>query len=452
VSLRARVALAVAVVVAVVVTVVGVSVYQSTRDELFSQIDHDLTTRAAQVSRQPRGFARPGPDRFQRGSRVGRNDPFGGIVAFDVLARIVDSDANVILTLGPTFGIEPDPAVLLAAVSGPVITTQRGSAGAIRTVTVPAPGGNFVELARPLSETESVLGAMRSRILLIGLLATTAAALAAWFIARRTVRPITRLTEAAERVAATGDLAHPVDGAGGDEVGRLAGSFNGMLEALSESRRQQRRLVMDASHELRTPLTSLRTNVDVLGRGRDLTPEQHRAVVSDIDAELGELTELVTELVDLASDLRDDEDLQLVSLAELAGPVAERTQRRTGRAIEVRVLRSEVVEGRPEALSRAIRNLIDNAAKFSPDRSAVVVEVDGGAVTVHDSGPGIPLGERVRVFDRFHRVESTRSMPGSGLGLAIVRQVAESHGGRVAAGDSPLGGAAVGFEIPTVDP
>jgi len=451
VSLRARVALVVAVVVAIVVSVVGVSVYQSTRDELFNQIDHDLTTRAVQVSRQPRGFARPGPDRFQPGSRVGRNDPFGGIVAFDVLARIVDANASVILTLGPAFGTDPDPAVLIEAVSGPVITTQRGIAGTIRTITVPAPGGNFVELARPLGETESVLSAMRTRILVIGLLATAAAALGAWFISRRTIRPITKLTEAAERVASTGDLAHPVDEAGGDEVGRLASSFNGMLEALLESRRQQHRLVMDASHELRTPLTSLRTNVDVLGGGRELTPEQHQAVVSDIDTELGELTELVSELVELASDLRDDEALQPTLLVDLARPVAERTQRRTGRNIEVRVVRSAVVEGRPEALSRAIRNLVDNAAKFSPDGSDLLVEIDGGAVTVHDSGPGIALAERDRVFDRFHRIESTRATPGSGLGLSIVRQVAESHGGHVDVGDSPLGGAAVGFKIPTVD-
>jgi len=451
VSLRARVTLAVAVVVAVVVAIVGLSVYRSTRDELFGQIDRNLMTRAEQVSRQPRGFARPGPGRFQPGNHIRRNDPFGSIVGFDVLARIIDAEGNVVLALGPGFGTEPDPAVLLEAVAGPVLGTDRGSAGSIRTVIVSAPGGNFVELGRPLGETESVLSAMRARILLIGLLATAAAALAAWFIARRTVRPITQLTEAAERVAATGDLAHPVDQAGGDEVGRLAASFNGMLEALSESRLQQRRLVMDASHELRTPLTSLRTNVDVLGGGRDLTPEQHRAVVSDLDAELGELTDLVTELVDLASDLRDDEAGQPVRLDELAAPVVERTRRRTGRPIELQVVRSAVVEGRPEALSRAIRNLIDNAAKFSPAGSEVVVEVDGGSVTVHDSGPGIPAAQSSRVFDRFHRVESTRMLPGSGLGLSIVRQVAESHGGQVAAGESPMGGAAVGFTIPTVD-
>lgn len=450
-NLRTRVTVAVALVVAVVVSVVGVSVYRSTRDELYSQIDRDLMTRAEQVLNQPRGFARPGTGRFQPGVRVGRSDPFGGIVSFDVLARILDADGNVVLSLGPDFGTQPDPAVLLDAVTEPVIATEHGSAGSLRTIIVSAPGGNFVEMARTLTETESVLSTVQNRIFVIGLLAILAAALAAWFIARRTVRPITQLTEAAERVAATGDLAHPVDHAGGDEVGRLANSFNEMLEALAGSRRQQRRLVMDASHELRTPLTSLRTNVDVLGGAHDLTVDQHRAVVSDIDAELGELTDLVTELVDLAADLRDDEEVQLIHLADLVGPVVGRTERRTGRRIEVRVLRSAVIEGQPEALSRAIRNLLDNAAKFSPEGSDVIVDVDGGSITVHDSGPGIPADEQHKVFDRFHRVESTRTMPGSGLGLSIVRQVAESHGGTVTAADSPLGGASVGFSVPTLD-
>ena len=450
-SLRARVAIAVAVVVAIVVAAVGLSVYRSTRDELYSQIDRDLMTRAQQVLRQPRGFTRPALGRFQPGGGVGRNDPFGGIVSFDVLARIIDSDGNVVLTLGPDFGTQPDPADLLAAASGPVISTERGAAGSLRTVLVPAAGGNFVEMARSLNETNSVLSTMQTRIFVIGLLATLAAAFAAWFIARRTVRPITQLTEAAERVANTGDLAQPVDHAGGDEVGRLADSFNDMLEALAGSRRQQRRLVMDASHELRTPLTSIRTNVDVLGGARELSAQQHEAVVADIDAELGELTELVSELVDLASDLRDDEEIQLIQLAELVEPVVRRTERRTRRKIEVRVLNPAVVEGRPEALSRAMRNLIDNAAKFSPEGTDVLVELDGGRITVHDSGPGIPAGEHEKVFDRFHRVESTRAMPGSGLGLSIVRQIVESHGGTVEASDSRLGGAAVGFTVPTLD-
>jgi two-component system sensor histidine kinase MprB len=110
------------------------------------------------------------------------------------------------------------------------------------------------------------------------------------------------------------------------------------------------------------------------------------------------------------------------------------------------------VEVRPEAMSRAVRNLLENAAKFAPADSPIRVVVDGGKVTVHDAGSGIPERERLAVFDRFYRVESTRAMPGSGLGLAIVKQVAEQHDGRAYAEASPDGGAAVSIEIPTVPP
>ena len=101
-------------------------------------------------------------------------------------------------------------------------------------------------------------------------------------------------------------------------------------------------------------------------------------------------------------------------------------------------------------MARAVRNLVDNAVKFSTG-GAVEVVVDGGSVTVHDAGPGVPEADRERIFERFHRLEADRDQPGSGLGLAIVRHVAEAHGGTVLVGDSPLGGAAVGLRIPEID-
>jgi two-component system, OmpR family, sensor histidine kinase MprB len=309
-----------------------------------------------------------------------------------------------------------------------------------------------VQFARPLDEVDAVLSQLRTRTVLIGLAAIVGAGVLAWFLAGRTVRPIRDLTQATEHVAATGDLERGVESSSStSEVGRLSASFAAMLDALSASRRQQRQLVMDASHELRTPLTSLRTNVDVLRRGHELSPEDRSALVDDLDAELGELSDLFAELVDLATDVRDDEDLAPLTLAEVAEPVVERAIRRTERVIELEKGRTIVLEGRPDALARAIRNLIDNAAKFSPAGTPIRVEITGGRLAVHDQGPGIAEDEREAVFERFHRVESNRSLPGSGLGLAIVRQVAEAHGGSVFVEDSPDGGAAVGFRLPTVD-
>ena len=203
--------------------------------------------------------------------------------------------------------------------------------------------------------------------------------------------------------------------------------------------------------ELRTPLASLQTNIDVLRSERDIPEESASGDRRRHPCRNRRTRDLVAELVDLATDVRTDEDLAPVELAELAALIVERQARRTERTIELDVRLRAVVEARPQAVSRAIRNLVENATKFSPDATSITVIVDGGAVTVLDAGPGIPEADRSRIFDRFHRVEATRTMPGSGLGLSIVKQVAEAHGGSVSATEAPGGGAAVGFVLPTVD-
>lgn len=459
-SLRFRIAAVVAAVVAVVVVAVGVTVHRSTERALIDEIDDDLVGRvrppADDGERAPRFALERFRDLTQRDAfRAGaRTDPFGAVVGFDALARVIDAEGNVRGELAGEFDAPTDPDLIAAAQDGPVLTDGMVGGERARVVSFALPGGAVVQLARPLDEVEAVLDSLRDRTIVVGAVAIAAAALAAWVIATATARPIRRLTDAAEYVAETGDLSRPVDGAGAsDEVGRLATSFTTMLDALAHSRRQQHRLVMDASHELRTPLTSLRTNVDVLRRGHSLeklSEADRDALLDDVDLELTELSDLVSELVELATDVESEEAVVPLTLAELAEPVAERARRRTGRTIEIDVGRSVVLEGRAEALSRAIRNLVDNAAKFSPDATTIRIEIDGGSLTVHDAGPGIPESEHTLVFERFHRVEATRTMPGSGLGLAIVRHVVEAHGGSVAAGRSPDGGAAVGFTLPTV--
>ncbi len=466
-TLRVRIVAVVAVVVAAVVLVVGVLVHRSTESSLVGEIDSDLVERA-EALRPDRVSGRPISDedleRLQQfegaapllGERLrgGRTDPFGRTVGFDVLARVLDESGAVRLVLDAEFEAATDADLLARARVGPVLTDGTSAGDAVRVVTTALPNLGFVQYARSLEEVDSVLASLRARTLVIGLSAIVGAGLVAWFLAGRTVRPIVELTDATEYVARTGDLERGVVTAAsgtGDEVGRLSASFTSMLDALSASRRQQRRLVMDASHELRTPLTSLRTNVDVLRRGHVLSADQRDEVVADLDAELGELSDLVSELVDLATDMRENEDVAPLTLVEVAGPVVERARRRTNRPIEIVTVREVVLEGRPEAIGRGVRNLIDNAAKFSPAGTPIRVLIDGGRLTVHDQGPGVPEGERERIFDRFHRVESSRTLPGSGLGLAIVRQVADAHGGSVFADDSPDGGAAIGFVLPTVD-
>ena len=463
-TLRLRVALLVAAVVTVAVAAVGWSAVRSARAELTEEVDHDLLERAALVIAEPRGEHWSGglhEDDRGIGSLL-REDPLGSLVSLDAYARVIVTDLDagaggvvrggeVILTLDDDIGTVPDVSRLeRARRAGLVLETVRVNGLRLRLMTVAADDGVFVQVARPLEEVENAVEDLRREVLMFGLLAVAAAAAGAWFLAGRTVRPIMRLTETAEQIAETGDVDREVAGSGAGEVGRLARSFRTMLAALSASRRQQHRLVMDASHELRTPLTSLRTNVDLLRRTDELSPQDRAAALTDVDVELNELTDLVAELVDLAADVRADEEPQLIEMADIVEPVVQRARRRSGRDITARVDRSVPVEARPEALTRAVRNLVDNAVKFSDDGPIEVV-LDGGAVTVHDAGPGVPEADRERIFERFYRLEADRDRPGSGLGLAIVRQVVEAHGGAVSVGASPLGGAAVGLRIPEID-
>jgi two-component system sensor histidine kinase MprB len=233
-----------------------------------------------------------------------------------------------------------------------------------------------------------------------------------------------------------------------DEIGRLAVSFRSMLDALEASRQQQHRLIHDAGHEMRTPLTSMRANVALLERAVDLPADERAEVLAAIGSELVELSSLFDEMIELATDQRDDELASApLDLDHVVRNVAATWHRRSDRPITVESS-SSMVMGDSAMLERALTNLVNNADKFSPPGTPIEIVASEGSVSVRDSGPGIPLEERPRIFDRFYRTEATRSMPGSGLGLSIVAQVVERHGGEVWVSDSPSGGADIGFRLP----
>jgi two-component system sensor histidine kinase MprB len=287
-----------------------------------------------------------------------------------------------------------------------------------------------------------VLDALRVRYALLVLAVTTLAAAAGWAIARRTTQPVLALTEVTERIAAEGRLDLDVPTSGGDEVGRLARSFSGMLDALRRSRSQQQRLVEDAGHELRTPLTSLRTNVDTLRRHPELDGAARDELLDDLDSELRELTSLTNELVGLAADSGVEEPVQQVDLATIAARSAARLHRRTGREVVVDTTATPLV-GQPRQLARLVDNLLENAAKFSPDGAPIELAVHPGILAVRDHGPGFAAGDLPHVFERFYRADAARATPGSGLGLSIVADIATRHGATATATNLPDGGAGV---------
>jgi two-component system sensor histidine kinase MprB len=307
----------------------------------------------------------------------------------------------------------------------------------LRVFTTQTPGGGVLQVARPLDEVDATLATLRLGLGAIVLLGV-AAALGLGFAATRTaVKPVAALTDAAEHVARTRDLTRRIEREGDDELSRLAGAFNTMLEALDESQRAQRRLVADASHELRTPLTSLRTNLEVLGRN-GLDEEDHAKLRADVIAQLEELTLLVSDLVDLAREEEPVAEREALRLDELVAAAVERARRHAPRVTFTTELEPVVVDGVRSRLDRAVANLLDNAAKYSDE---VEVTLRDDTLVVRDHGPGIADEDLPFVFDRFYRAPSARGRPGSGLGLAIVRQAAEAHGGSVRAATAPGGGA-----------
>jgi two-component system sensor histidine kinase MprB len=254
------------------------------------------------------------------------------------------------------------------------------------------------------------------------------------------------LTRSVEAVAASNVLTTPIALDRGDEIGRLSAEFESLLHNLGESRDQQQRLVQDAAHELRTPLTSVRANIDFLERATDIDDETRRATLASIKAELGELTVILAEVVELATESGGAASFESIDLASVAESAIAQFELRSGRPV-VRDLAPSPVHGDHLMLVRAAANLIGNADKYSAPDLPITVHVRDGALWVWDQGPGIDPDDRPFVFDRFYRIDRDRSAPGSGLGLAIVAKTAADHGGTVWVGDAPGGGAEVGFTL-----
>ena len=438
-NLRWKIALASASVALVATTAMGVISYRSTGDRLVDELDRSIASAASQL--------------------IGRPSSGGEVPTRDFLSvyavRLLDADgATIASSFSEDVPVTPSVMTLVGHPRKAEWATTSVDGERYRVYTIGAQNG-AVQIARGLDEVDAVLDDVRRRTLILVFAVSLAAAALGWLIAGTVTAPVRRLTKAAEDVGTSGRLDVEVPGTGSDEVGRLGAAFRRMLGALAVSRAEQQRLVQDAGHELRTPLTSLRTNLSVLRRHPDMRPDMQRQILDDLDTEVAELTDLVNELVTVASGDLSDQPMEVLDLGALATDVATRVSRRRSREVTVRsdgaIAQGSIVRGPRAGLDRAIANLIDNACKFDQTARPVDVVVDGGSLTVFDHGPGIPEADLTKVFDRFHRAETARALPGSGLGLAIVRDVVERMDGTVHADNRPGGGLSIGFDVPTVN-
>jgi two-component system sensor histidine kinase MprB len=445
-SLRWRLLAVFAVLGALAIGAANLTAWLSTSNELRGEVDDFLVQRGNEILEGRRQLPQ-GPGGFGNGGPPGTPGTF----APDVVTQVLDEDGAIQQSLGQALPVDDADRAVAAGSDDARLSTVTVDGVELRALTVHLRGGGAVQIARELTETDDVLTALAGRLALITLTGAALAGLVGWLVARRITGPVRALADTAEQVAATQDLTTSIPVQGDDEVGRLARSFNTMLAALSDSRRQQQQLIQDASHELRTPLTSLRTSAELLERGPDIDPDERDRLLAVVASESKELSELVTELVDLATDQRAADPYTEVALDEIVGRAVRQSRDRTGREISLST-EPALVAGDAVLLERVVRNLLDNADKFSPAGTPVevtLVTVGAAArLVVADHGPGIPAEDQERVFDRFYRSAATRTLPGSGLGLAIVAQVVDAHGGEVRAGGRDGGGAVLTLVLP----
>lgn len=443
-TLRTRVGLAGGVVVLLALAVTSLVIYPAVQANMRRQIDDSLVQTAEQspsIARQLKqriaesGGTAPIDTPVDFGSTLVQfvSDPVfpGSNKAFiDVTGR----DANVANGIEPAYFQE---------------ASYDGVDYRVYTASVSWSPGILIRVARPVDDQAAVLTMLAVLLVALTVGGGLVAALSARLAARRVLRPVRVLTDAVEHVTATQDLTARVDLTGRDEIGRLGRSFAAMMTALNASMHAQRQLVADASHELRTPLTSLTTNLELLADGKGLNDPEAPVLVRDAIDQAHELRSLINNLVDLArygADTARTEDTRLDLVAETV--ITRATTRAAAPRFES-ALSPCLVHVDPDAIERAIGNLVDNAVKWSPPDGRVLVIVADGEFSITDEGPGIPVQDLPFVFDRFYRSTQARSMPGSGLGLAIVRQVVETHGGKVAA-ETLNRGLRMRFSLPVV--
>ena len=466
-SLRARIAAVASLSVALAVLAAAIGLYVAVRSDLRGEIDHALRARAQAFPRAPVGPLGTGANGYPGGSgsppgdgaRAGDGRRFPGAVepapfgAASGYVQFITRQGSVFVPGGqgasPTrIAISAADRQIAAQGSGSRLTDRSVKGTKLRVLTLGTTDG-AVLIARPLTEVEHELSRLLLILALIGGGGIVLAALLGAFVARTALAPIVRFTNRTETLTGSLDLSERLDVEGRDELARLAESFNGTLDALERSVQAQRHLIADASHELRTPISSLRANIQLLGEAERLPPQEQEGLRRDIIEELDELTALVGDVLELARGAAPAGAPDDVRLDELVATTVQRAQRR-GDLHYALELEPTTVSGPGDRIGRAVSNLVDNAAKWSPAGGTVEVSLKEGVLSVRDHGPGFQEPDLPFVFDRFYRAEDARKLPGSGLGLAIVRQAAESCGGFVEAQNAVGGGALlrVGFGTP----
>jgi two-component system sensor histidine kinase MprB len=436
-SYRLRITLLVSLAVAVAIVGASFAVYYVDRQQLYDQVDRDLTTsRALPPLQLAMGLNLVGLKVDQRVARV------SGHSTQIVLPRSLKA---VRVTVGPA-DVRRSKVAGTGAPTRSRFSTRTIGGVSTRVLTFYV-RGRRVDISTSLLDVDRNLAHLRWLLVVVSLGGIALAASLGALVAGRVIAPLRRLTEQTERIVETGNLSERVAQPGRDEVSRLSARLDDLLGTLEMSLRAQRQLVADASHELRTPIATLRANVELLSGSSILAPGERAEIRADIHDELEAMTQLVSELVELARGEENDVEPHEFRLDEVVRAAVDRASRRSPRSCFHTRLEPTVVTGVPDRIDRAVSNLLDNARKWSPDGQPVDVAVHDGLVEVRDRGPGIDEADRPLVFDRFYRSAEARAMPGAGLGLAIVKQITDAHGGEISIDQAAGGGTILRLQL-----
>lgn len=444
-GLRARVTLTFATGAAVLALTGAVTTYTTARSYLVSQREESAVRQAfADAS-----FVRDGLGT----SGVAVSDVLGAVSAPAGAQILVDTGGRRFsTTLDVTF--DDLPPALTSAVrdgsAGTSWTVVRGEPVLAVGLPLPAVGADFYEV----SSVEELERTLSTLLVALGgcalLLALGGAGLGSW-TSRRAVAPLHRVARTAA-VIAGGEVGTRLPTTEDPDLATIVGSFNSMVDALEEQIQREARFSADVSHELRTPLTTLVTGVDLLERRRDELPDRSRRALDLVGRELDRFSRTLDDLLELAGleSGADGRGRVTVDLADLAAQVlrdrpAAVVLERPGRVVPVVVDKQQI--------SRAVVNLLDNADRHAGGPTGVVLRVrDRDALLlVDDDGPGVEVGDRERVFERFARAGSRGALPGAGLGLSLVAETAKAHGGAVWCTAAPSGGARFVLRLPLAE-
>jgi signal transduction histidine kinase len=463
-GLRAEVALTIALVTAFAVGATFLALYSGTGSRLRAQLDTQLRTQEAEWRQSTAGADLSTPAGLRNAARrflaAQRYHAEAQIIAVQIKGGpTVTNHPEVIASEEKRERSSPEGRGLLDAPLG-LATSTAAEAGSIRALSIPiASDGRRVgtlRLAAPLTPVEQAQSSLRRSFVLVGILALVLAVAVGIGLANLIAAPLRRMTRVAA-AAEQGDLsvrAGVVAGRG--EVGVLAQAFDHMLERLERAFTRQRDFVSDASHELRTPLAVLRAQAELLDRETDET-RRHEGTTTLL-RRLDELDRLVGDMLTLASaEAGRLVEPQTVDLDGFFEDVERDLPLFGERDFEVHVV-GGTLEVDPDRLTQVLRNLVRNAVVHTEPGGHIAVTAEPAGdhlvISISDDGPGIPPEQLERIFERFRRVDGSRSRDtgGSGLGLAIARAIVEAHAGTIRASSEPGHGATFTIELPGFTP